>query len=336
MAAAFGGTKSTLIDRLIAEPYRFSFFQAVRLLEKSRPDAVGVGHHGPPSAEAVKMRVSPQMDFPKSDLAGAKVLDEDQQPAYGLTTNFLGLHGSSSPLPSFYVEDVLHDQDAEGTLGAFLDIFHHRLLSLFYRCWIRFRHHFLFKTGGGDDFSRAMFCLIGLGQRELIDGAGFPAVRALRFAGLFTQKPHSAAALRGMLEDFFGGVKIHVAQAIGRWLAVKPEQRSRVGVANCRLDENMILGGRIYDRQSKFRVVIGPLDFETYNKFLPGGEYNVALKKLIKMFGVDILDFDIELILASEQTLHLGLNLTGQLRLGWTTGFFTKEKARQDVSIVFA
>jgi len=336
MAAAFGGTDPTLIDRLIAEPYRFSFFQAVRLLEKSRPDAEGVGHHGPPSAEAVKMRVSPDLGFPKSDLADAQVLDEHQQPTYSLTTNFLGLHGASTPLPSFYAEDVLHDQDAEGTLGSFLDIFHHRLLSLFYRCWIRFRHHFLFEAGGTDDFSRAMFCLIGLGQRDLVDGTGFPSARALRFAGLFTQKPHSAAALRGMLEDYFGGVNIRVAQAIGRWLAVKPEQRSRIGVANCRLGENTTLGARIYDRQSKFRVVIGPLDFETYNKFLPGGEYNEALKNIIKMFGVDILDFDIELILASEQTSQLGLNLTGQLRLGWTTGFFTKEKARQDVSIVFA
>jgi type VI secretion system protein ImpH len=336
MAAAYGGSKPTLIDRLISEPSLFSFFQAVHLLEKSQPDAVGVGHHGPPSAEAVRLGVSPELGFPKSDLAGAKVFETDGRPIYALTANFLGLHGSTSPLPGFYAEEVLFDQDADGVLGAFLDIFHHRLLSLFYRCWIRFRHHFLFKADGADDFSRAMFCLIGLGHRDLQEGAGFPAVRALRYAGTITQKPHSAAALRCMLQDFFGGVPVRIIQAMGRWLAVKPEQRSRIGVANCRLGENTALGERIYDRQSKFRVVIGPIDFESYNKFLPGGEYNVALRKLIKMFGVDILDFDTELILSSEQTSRLGLNLTGQLRLGWTTGFYSKEKTRQDVSVVFA
>jgi len=336
MAAATGGAKPSLIDRLLAEPHSFSFFQAVRLLEKQCPDAVDIGHQGPPTAEAVRLSVDPELGFPKSDIAAVEAIDGDGGPAYRLTATFMGLHGSSSPLPTFYAEDVLHDLYSGGTLRAFLDIFHHRLLSLFYRSWIRFRHHFLFEPGGVDEFSRAIFALVGLGDRNLIESSGFAAARFMQFAGLITQKPHSAATLRGILEDFFGGIPVCVVQAIGRWLAVAPDQRATLGVANCRLGKNLSIGERIYDRLSKFRLVIGALDFAMYRKFLPGGEWNTVLKKIVNLYTVDILDFDVELILRADQTPHLGLDLSGKSQLGWTTGFYTEEKVRKDVSVVFA
>ncbi len=336
MGAASGGTEPSLIDRLMAEPHEFSFFQAVRLLEKYCPAAVGVGHDGPPGAEAVTMGVSPELGFPKSDVAALETLDSDRGPAYRLVVNFLGLHGASSPLPNFYAEEVLYDDFAEGTLRAFLDIFHHRILSLFYRSWLRFRHHFLFAPGGTDDFSRAVYCLVGLGNRDLIESAGFPAVRLLHFAGLTTQKPHSAVALKRTVREYFDGVGVRIIQALGRWLPINVNQRAVLGQVNCRLDENLMLGERVYDRQSKFRVVIGPLDYESYKKFLPGGEHNDTLKKLIKIFSTDMLDFDVELILRTDQTAKLRLDLSGESQLGWTTGFYTTEKARKDVAVVFA
>jgi len=336
MAAASGGAKPSLIDRLLAEPHRFSFFQAVRLLEEQRPDAVGVGYQGPPSAEAVILGVDPELGFPKSDIVSVEATDTDGTPAYRVTTAFLGLHGSTSPLPTFYAEEVLHDVPAGGTLRRFLDIFHHRLLSLFYRSWIRFRHHFLFRPGGADEFSKAMFSLIGLGDRHAVESCGFAAVRMMRFAGLTTQKPHSAAALKGMLEGFFGGVRVRVIQGVGRWLAMPPAQQATLGVKNCGLGDNLSIGERIYDRLSKFRLVVGPLDFETYRRFLPGGEWNTTLKKIVELFAVDMLDFDLELVLRADQTSSLSLDLSGESRLGWTTGFYAGERARNDVAVVFA
>jgi type VI secretion system protein ImpH len=336
MAATNGGTKSAVIDRLLAEPHRFSFFQAVRLLQQACPDAVDQGGAGPPSAEAVRLAVNTSLAFPAGDVERVESIDDSSGPPYRLTANFLGLHGSTSPLPSFYAEDVLYDQDAEGTLAAFLDMFHHRLLSLFYRCWLRFRHHFLFKPGGADEFSQAMFALTGLGDRRLVAAAGFPAARYLRFAGLITQKPHGAASLRGLLAEFFDGIPVQVRQAIGRRMRVEPDQRARLGTPTCCLGETFVIGDCIHDRLSKFRVVIGPLDFAAYAKFLPGGEWNTALKNLVRLFCVDRLDFDIELILQAEETPSLSLDLSGSAQLGWTTGFFATKRAQRDVAVVFA
>lgn len=337
MAATDGSANTSLIDRLLAEPHRFSFFQAVLLIHKMCPGATEVGGLGPPSAEPIRLAVDTGMGFPKSDIATVETTTGDHGPPYRLTANFLGLHGSTSPLPAFYAEDVLRDTEMEGTLAAFLDVFHHRLLSLFYRCWIRFRHHFLFTSGGADEFSRAMFALTGLGAKQLVESSGFPAVRYLRFAGLITQKPHGAASLRGMLQEYFDGVRVHIRQALGRWLPVEPAQRTRLSGDTSYLGRNFIVGDRIHDRLSKFRVSIGPLDFTTYRKFLPGGEWNVALQKLVRLYCVDQLDFDIELILKSQETPSLRLDLSGESQLGWTTGFFAAKRARRkDVAVVFA
>jgi type VI secretion system protein ImpH len=336
MAATDGGAKPSLIDRLLAEPYRFSFFQAVLLLHKVCPDAVDIGGVGPPAAEPVRFTVNTSMGFPKSDIATVTITDGNYGPPYCLSANFLGLHGSTSPLPGFYAEDVLQDTQAEGILAAFMDLFHHRLLSLFYRCWLRFRPHFLFAHNGTDGFSRAMFALTGLGENHLVEASGFAAVRYLRFAGLITQKPHGAASLRGMLAEYFDGVPVHIRQTLGRWLPVEPAQRARLSSDTSYLGRSFIIGDRIHDRLSKFRVIIGPLDFATYLKFLPGGDWNTALKKLVRLFCVDQLDFDIELILKSEETPSLRLDLSGKSQLGWTTGFFAAKRARKDVAVVFA
>jgi type VI secretion system protein ImpH len=325
-----------LIDRLLAEPHRFSFFQAVLLLHKISPEAAEIGHAGPPAAEPVRLTVDTGMGFPECDVAGVAATNDESGPPYRLTANFLGLHGSTSPLPGFYAEDVLRDLDNEGTLAAFLDIFHHRVLSLFYRCWLRYRHHFLFASQGADEFSRAMFALTGLGDRQLIAESGFTAVRYLRFAGLVTQKPHGAASLRGILAEYFDGVRVGIRQALGRWLPVEPQQRAKLGGPASHLGKSFIIGDRIYDRLSKFRVVIGPLDFNTYIKFLPGGIWHKALKKLVRLFCVDQLDFDIELILQAGETPSLRLDLTGNAQLGWTTGFFEARRAQKDVAVVFA
>ena len=333
MAAASGRTTSPLIDRLLAEPYRFSFFQAVRLLERQQPDSVGLGRQGPPSQEAVVLQVDPSLGFPKSDITAIESLDTGHAPPYRLVVAFLGLHGASSPLPTFYAEEVLHDLQASGILGAFLDVFHHRLLSLFYRSWLRFRHHMLFAPGGGDEFSRAIFCLAGLGEPGLRDSAGLPAVRMLRFVGLITQKPHSAAALSGILQDYFG-VPVQITQGMGRWVVIRPNQQASLGIGNCVLGDNLCLGKRIWDRLSKFRVTLGPLDFNAYARFLPGSEDHKTLKQVVKLFAPDMLDFDLELVLNADQAPRLGLDTSGKSRLGWTTGFFTG-RAVQDVQVAF-
>ncbi len=323
------------MDRLLAAPGRFSFFQAVRLLQQMHSDRARLGHAGPPTDEPIRLKVNTSMAFPTTDIDTVERNTDGAGPPFQLVANFLGLHGSTSPLPAFYAEDVLHDTDEEGTLAAFLDIFHHRLLSLYYRAWERFRYHFLYAAGGKDNFSRAMFSLIGLGEASLVKETGFPAVRVLQSAGVITQKPHSAMSLRGMIDEYFGGVGVAVKQAMGRWLPIPRTQQVRLGNRGGKFGQTFLMGERVYDRLSKFRVSLGPLDIATYRKFLPGGEWYPELKKIIALFNTDMLNFDIELLLRAEDAPALSMQLTGEAQLGWTTGFFTKPP-REDLAVVFA
>jgi predicted component of type VI protein secretion system len=84
----------------------------------------------------------------------------------------------------------------------------------------------------------------------------------------------------------------------------------------------------------KFRVLIGPVDYDTYREFLPGTDKLVALKSLARLACPDWLDFDVEVILRGDMTPRLGVALSSDSHLGWTTGLFSLPSP--DVSVVFA
>src|SRR5205085_4597393 len=121
---------------------------------------------------------------------------------YRITVTFLGLYGSVSPLPIFYAEDILQSDEEPNPVREFLDVFHHRLISMFYRAWLKYRYHEQFSLNGLDLFSLRLFSLMGLGAQELRDVSGLPNTRLLRYVGLFNQKPRSACALEGLISDF--------------------------------------------------------------------------------------------------------------------------------------
>lgn len=114
-----------------------------------------------------------------------------------MTTTFLGLYGTTSPLPPFYTEDLIAQEEGEEVVRSFLDLFHHRLLSLFYRSWVKYRYHIQFEPSGEDPFSQRMLAFLGLGAKEVAEKTGLPVSRLLRYAGLFSQRPRSASALEG-------------------------------------------------------------------------------------------------------------------------------------------
>ena len=158
----------------------------------------------------------------------------DGQGPAEMTVAFMGLTGPLGVLPRHYTELLLERQRRKDhTLGDFLDLFNHRLVSLLYRAWEK--HHFpiayeraMVRGQSDDRLSQYLFDLIGMGTAGLQGRMEVPD-EALRFyAGLFAQHPHSASALSGLLRDYFG-VPVDVVQFTGQWLTLAPEQRSRLG-----------------------------------------------------------------------------------------------------------
>lgn len=307
-----------LIDRLVRQGHRFSFVQAVRLIEGLHPDAARVGHQGPVQKEAVRFRPVLDLSFAASDVAGVTRVSRDgQPPKYEIATTFLALYGAVSPLPSYFTEQIL-DQDEESLLREFVDLFHHRLISLFYRAWEKYRFAAGFAADGRDAGSRRLLGLLAVDPDRLPPGHRVPAVRLLGFAGLLTQAPRSAASVQALLAEHFEGVPVELQVGVGRWIPVPPDQRARLGAANARLGADLSLGERVFDRGGTFRVAVGPLGLGAFLDFLPGAPRLTELRELVDLVNGDGLDYDIELSLRREEVPALRLGVEPG-RLGRTT-----------------
>ncbi|MGD9562193.1 MAG: type VI secretion system baseplate subunit TssG [Pyrinomonadaceae bacterium] len=330
-------TDRPLNQVLLDEPYRFEFFQAVRLLEKAFPERRAVGRNAMPKEEVVRFRSRVALDFPASEIHEFReTFDEktDEQ-RLEMLVNFMGMVGVSGVLPQPY-SDLLLDRirHRDTAAWAFLDIFTHRSVSMFYRAWRKYRFPIGYERGN-DDFTGYLFDFVGLGTNGLRGRMGLADESLLPYAGLIAQKPHSCNALENVLSDYFG-IPAKIRQFSGEWLVLERSDYTKLGEQNSALGESAIAGTRVWDQQSKFRVRLGPLGFKHFQAFLPNGTAYQPMKAIVKfMVGLE-LDFDVSLILKRQQVPSTILT-TRALRkplLGWTTFLKTKPFTADDEQVV--
>jgi type VI secretion system protein ImpH len=244
-------------NHLFAEPYAYDFFQAVRLLERLDSSRRPVGYANPPRTEVVRFRAHMSLSFPPSTLYDL-VKSEPNLPLPVMTVAHLGLFGPSGALPRHYTEMLLR-QEREGqgpdkdALRDWLDLFNHRLISLFYRAWEKYRFYIPYERGDhergeGDAFTRCLFSLIGMGApslrhrlrvslHELGDTveeehkeqvlAGIEDLALLHYSGFLSHRPRCAVALEALLRDYFE-LEVKVRQFRGQWLHLEPASQSRM------------------------------------------------------------------------------------------------------------
>jgi type VI secretion system protein ImpH len=321
-----------LMKALQDKPHAFSFFQVVQLLQRYL-GGVRLGDPGPASEEQIRLRPAVSLSFPAADVLAVEAINptEAGKSRYRITTSFMGLYSSDSPLPTFYTEDLFWKENDQKAVQDFLDIFQHRALSLLYRAWEKYRYNIQFRHGGEDEFSRRVFSLLGMGTAALVDITGLPSVRLLRYTGVITRKPHSASALAGMLRDYFELPGIEVGQCVERQVRIDPSQQNRLGAKSCTLGRDLSLGATVRDVSGKFRVTAGPLSLGDYLRFLPVSKDFAAMVNLIRLYVTDRLDFDIEVKLRSEEAPPLQLSSQSPQRLGWTSFL---PHPRRDPSVV--
>ncbi len=329
-----GAAEPGLIQRLLQDAPQFSFFQVVQLLEKARPDAARVGRAGPASREALRFRPTLSLAFPDADVVTVTE-DRDPQgfPRFGVETAFLGLYGTVSPLPNYFTEELLHESEEDSLVRGVLDLFHHRIVSLFYRCWEKYRYEVQYRQAAGDEFSSRMLCLMGLGITSPGEGAAVPAARLLRFAGLLGRPVCSAAALERAVADHFDGLSTRVLQCVPRWVTIPHESRTRLGTASSRLGVDAHAGEEVLDRAGKFRIRLGPVGLAAFLGFLPGERDFRQLDELARLFARDRLQYEAEVVLWHEEVPDL-LLVEGAVpvRLGQTTWLGRPER---DPGVVF-
>lgn len=325
--------------------HRFDFFQAVRLLHRALPERAPVGYLADPRDEVVRFHSRIGLDFP------ASAVDEMTQAPDGrvdMHVNIMGLAGPLGVLPRHYTDLALQRLRGKDTaLRDFLDIFNHRLISLFYRAWekhnlpVSYERMRVRRAAGVaeddayDHLSLHLLELIGLASqllRRRLRHMDLHSSAPLYFAGLLAQQPRSASALRGVLEEYFG-VDVLVVQFTGQWLPVAVEDRTRIGTygTNALLGDDAFAGDQVWDQQAKFRLRLGPVSFVRFCSFLPSGGAFRPLVMLTRLFVGQEYDFEIQLVLLAAEVPPCVLGDRGEAsaRLGWSawlkTGPFTAD-----------
>ncbi len=322
MAADDGAAADPVIADLLARPQHYSFCQAVELLGALTPPAARVGYAAGPEAENLRFTVDPNLGFPASDITGLAVemVPGGNAPRYRMTVSFMGLYGSASPLPGFYNEAVAQNDEVPNNRRDFLDLFNHRLISLVYRSWLRYRHYLQYREQGRDPFSRQMLAFAGLGPPEIHEKvAGEAPGRLLACVGLLALRPRSGAVVSTVVSQLFDDVHAGVEEFVSRRVSIPAEQRSRLGAANVGLGQSAVAGASVGDISGKFRLHLGPMDFPTFRRHLPDGPEFARLRDLVRFLLRDPLAFDVRLRLAPAQVPDLTLGGGCAGRLGWSS-----------------
>lgn len=308
---------------VVAEGWRFSFFQSVRLLQQAHDDCVPVGAGDDPAREAIRFRGHVSLAFPASDVHEVR----ESRGKLEMVVAFMGAANPASfgSLPMPYSEFVLSlARDTGSALREFIDLFDHRLVSLYYRAWEKNHFPIVYertKSRGSSLFEEMVLSLAGMNapslrQKLVVDDRALLArVHAVGARGI------SAMALADLIQDYFG-VPAAIVQFVPSWYSIEDSEISRLGRQSCHLGEDTCLGSRARMAQSRFRVRLGPLDWPQMADFLPCGVAYPALCELCTLTAGPQFDFDLDLRLAPECAPPLRLGISdgaGAPWLGWST-----------------
>jgi type VI secretion system protein ImpH len=313
------------LEALAAAPYRHDFYQTLRLLECLWGDQPRWGTALRPADEPVRLGQAPDLSFAPTAIASFEAGTEKARPR--LAVYFGGLLGANGPLPlhltEFARERLRHVGDA--TFLRFLDLFHHRFLALLYRAWAQAQPHVGRDRPDADPFAGYIGSFMGIApaafrrRDDVTDSAKFFHVSTL------ARQVRNAEGLASILRQFFK-VPAQIEEFVGRWLLLQSRDRTPLGRSGAVLGSEAVLGSRVWDRQTSFRVRLGPLSWEQYQSFLPGHGPLRQLVDWVRFYLCFELGWDVRLVLARREVPPLQLG--GGARLGWTAWLGTRPAQR--------
>jgi type VI secretion system protein ImpH len=336
-----------VIRQLEREPWRFGFFQAVRviervLLQRFERDArqrLVPGERMVP--QRLRFRSSTDLGFPPSELvaitlrntAGKAIASPDwTQPAaqdgdgvdrIEITPAFLGMLGAQGALPLVYTEALVRQQQThrDDAARAFLDVFTTRAAQLFYAAWRKYRLPLHHEHERGRAYKPLLLSLAGLShdsQRDALSQGAGPVFdeSVAGYAAAVRHRPVSAAWLQRLLADYFRA-PVRIEQFVGKWYDVPASQMTRLGGVNATLGETALAGDRVWQRDLRIRLWIGPLQRLAFRDFFPGRAHTRALEKMLALLAGVTCDYEVRLVLAKEAVRSVVLDEAHGSHLGW-------------------
>lgn len=313
-----GSPPMTQVQELTERIKAADFVAAVRMLECAAPDKPRLGYASRLRDEPVRLSQHVSLAFLGQELED---IDSDcRSHPHRLHCNFMGLLGSNGPMPVHYTEHALqraaHHDDP--TFLEFIDLFNHRMLSLFYRAIAESDPAINLDRGQSSRYSDYIAAVGGNLSAIGNDRDSLPDVARFNFAGWLGARTRSPSGMQAMVSNYFG-LACEIIEFVGDWLPIPQEERLRLGSqeSNCELGVSTYAGAKVWSISHKFRIRIGPMNWDEYSVFTPGGKRNRELRDLVKSYYGDEFDWDLELVLHEGEASRLSLDRTQQLGFGW-------------------
>ena len=317
-----------LLRDLHADPRAHDFFAVLRRIESICADRPRWGEAARPSQEPLRFSQDAELDFAPAALSS---LDLTATPVPRLGVRFFGLFGSQGPMPLHFTEHVRERLRAHGdpTTARFIDVFHHRLLTFFYRAWAQAQPTVHLDRPADERYSAWLGSSFGHHPATAREPARFAAAELFQ-AGLLGGRSRHPEGLRKVLNAYFG-VPVAIEEHVAQWLPLEPADQSALGFARNRrerlqrpsvaLGVDAVTGFKVPDRQYRFRIVLGPLTLERYEAFIPGGAAWRELRDWVDQYAGLDLRWDVRLVLARREVPPPRLDRSVRLGLtGWAGG----------------
>lgn len=360
---------SALVDLLQQSPGDFEFIQVVRILERAliyhntanlanapKANVNFVGNYSPPNRESLRFASSSTLHFPENEVVRARQQKTDDNQIYWeVLVNFIGLTGSMGVLPYHYTEIILQRlKNRDVALQGFLNLFNHRITSLFYKASIRYHLPLQYestkllqklnlRTTSDDQFTdqhtKTLLSLVGLGTRKLTKRQAVSDETIVYYSGYFSQSLRTSYGLKQILSDYFK-VPVAIKELVGQWQDLIDDVRTRLawseqpeGQNSC-LGRSCMLGRRGWYVQAKVQIFLGPLTRQQYHCFAPGTKNLRVLKELARLYlGIE-KEFDIIIQIKRSEISPQALNKKSPPLMGWSTWLGEKDTAQDSQKLM--
>lgn len=329
------GAQLELRELLETDACGVEFFQAVQLLERIYPHQHAVGGFVHPSREVVRFSVYNRLGFPASEIQSIEWREEGPPL---MTVNFMGLTGPSGVLPHMYTLFVIERRWArDKALQEFLDIFHHRIVSLYYQARRKYRVT-TSRHATEHRVTQYLKDFTGIGTAGLENRQTVADLSLIYYVGVLALQPRSAIAFENLLRDFFQA-PVEIRQFVGAWYDLPRDAQCELipeETAPRLLGLGAVAGDQIWDHSSKALIRIGPLPLKRYREFLPGAGGQRVLEGLARFFAGGQVDFDVQLVLLRAEVPEFELGGESELPLGLCSWAKTEEFERDPDDAVFS
>nr|WP_312989585.1 type VI secretion system baseplate subunit TssG [Comamonas koreensis] len=311
------GSLERILDRNRQSPESLDLFALLRHID-ARSDGARLGYSLTPREDGVRLGQNPSTLFAPSTIFSIDNPRRNQRPVIKILS--FGVFGPNGGLPlhlTEYVRERLHNHQ-DSSPADFIDIFHHRLLSLFYRAWADSQSIVQLDQPGIDKFSFYAGALIGMGfegswQRNTVEDHA-----KLHAAGHLVRLTRNPEGLESLLAHYFG-TPAQITEFRSNWICIDDSEQTRLCASgmNNQLGLNAVAGAKIQDVQSRFRIALGAMPLALYECFLPRHRGSAQIRDWVRDYiGIE-MDWDLQLLLAAKEVPPSTLG--GPTRLGWTT-----------------